>query len=302
MAMTAADRIEEISPTVILVFVMVAAAIFQAVDILIPRIGMGPLYLILVGLVAWRLGPRVSIVATIVAIALSMPSAVHSGGPASPAIMTIRVAIRCGVLAFVFMTMKALRRAYDRERAAARLDGMTGLLNKASFGVEMDRILSAGSKPLVVGSIDLDHFKQVNDDHGHAAGDRAIRAVATAATSIVGKDGHVGRIGGDEFAFVRRVDSVENGRDLAQAIHHAVSQALVAIDLPTTVSMGVVVRHVGDNRDRNALLLRSDGLLYAAKRAGKASVVIADTASDAVASPDVTRVVRLNARRRARIV
>ena len=212
MAMTAADRIEEISPTVILVFVMVAAAIFQAVDILIPRIGMGPLYLILVGLVAWRLGPRVSIVATIVAIALSMPSAVHSGGPASPAIMTIRVAIRCGVLAFVFMTMKALRRAYDRERAAARLDGMTGLLNKASFGVEMDRILSAGSKPLVVGSIDLDHFKQVNDDHGHAAGDRAIRAVATAATSIVGKDGHVGRIGGDEFAFVRRVDSVENGR------------------------------------------------------------------------------------------
>ena len=52
MAMTAADRIEEISPTLILVFVVVAAAIFQAVDIVIPRIGMGPLYLILVGLVA----------------------------------------------------------------------------------------------------------------------------------------------------------------------------------------------------------------------------------------------------------
>jgi diguanylate cyclase (GGDEF)-like protein len=82
-----------------------------------------------------------------------------------------------------------------------RTDPLTGLLNRRGFfeACENNRISAASA---LVGIVDIDRFKQLNDAHGHAMGDRALCALASGLRSLLGQDSIVGRLGGDEFAFV----------------------------------------------------------------------------------------------------
>lgn len=274
--MTVPDRLERTSPRVVLAFAALIAASLQAVDLVAPAIGMGPIYILLIGLIAWRLDHRTTVIAAVAIILLSMRSSINSGLPTTTFIAMLRIGIRCGVFTFVVITMWALRCAYDRERASARLDGMTGLLNKSSFEAAMAEMLSAGTTPILVGVMDLDDFKSINDRHGHAAGDDTIKTAAYAAVRAVGDQGVVGRMGGDEFAFVVHLPAAGSFDAFATALHRDISQALAAMSSPTTISMGCVMAPPNYSGKSDALILRADALLYTAKRTGKASVVVAD--------------------------
>ena len=129
-----------------------------------------------------------------------------------------------------------------------------------------------------VAMFDLDHFKLVNDQHGHAAGDRALVAVAEAATAAVGDQGLVSRLGGEEFAVV-----VHRGADVLEELLARVLERVRAAGLPygTTASIGATLVRPGDTVD--SALLRADGLLYRAKAAGRDRVVL-DPADDVTAS------------------
>ena len=289
--MTMADRLESASTITVTASALLIALNLQIVDIIYPAIGMGPVYVLLLGLVSWRLSRRTAVFATVIAIVLNTRATIQTGIPTTTTITLFRVGLRCAVLAFVVATMWALRRAYDRERASARLDGMTGLLNRSSFEAAMVKMLSSTTMPVMVGVMDLDNFKSINDHHGHAVGDDTIRTASRAAVRGLGSYGFVGRMGGDEFAFIAALPDVGSGEQFAIGFHRTINETLISLPAPTTISMGAVIAPPGHRLNYDALLLRADGLLYAAKRNVKASVVVADVGAPTV-SPSAIRLIR----------
>ena len=154
-------------------------------------------------------------------------------------------------------------RLYQNERSLAARDPLTGLLNHRSFheaiAAELRRCATEQFHSSVV-LIDLDNFKQVNDDDGHAMGDRILRASAGALTDVCRREDLAFRIGGDEFALllprIKETDAV--------AVAERVCAAISEIDPRMGASAGVVCAGPED-RDKDDLIARADRRLYAAK-------------------------------------
>jgi diguanylate cyclase (GGDEF)-like protein len=160
-------------------------------------------------------------------------------------------------------------------RAEAGQDDLTGLANRRALVADLAARLADGTVQAVA-MFDLDHFKRVNDAHGHAEGDRALVAVAQAATAAVGTQGSVSRLGGEEFAVV-----VHPGGEVLDELLARVLELIRAAgaEFGTTASIGATAVRPGDTVD--SVLLRADGLLYRAKAAGRDRVVIDPAPEDA---------------------
>ncbi|MEO7056642.1 MAG: diguanylate cyclase [Caldimonas sp.] len=159
-------------------------------------------------------------------------------------------------------------------RHRAEIDPLTGLPNRALFS---DRIVESmarakrGGKALAVFFIDVDHFKAVNDDHGHAAGDHVLRAVAQRLRGSVRATDTVARLAGDEFTLILEgLESQEEARTLAGKIVAALRPPTLyeGIPIAISVSIGVAFLSAGD-REPADLLRRADVALYDAKRRGR---------------------------------
>ena len=155
-------------------------------------------------------------------------------------------------------------------------DPLTGLGNRRAFdealAVELARARRAGA-PVTLVMIDLDRFKQLNDTHGHAAGDRALVRVAEVLAAHARTEDHACRVGGEEFALVLSGADEHAGREVAERIRRAVA----ARRLPTgrlTVSVGVATSDGWSDPGR--LAATADRRLYAAKRAGRNRTVWTD--------------------------
>jgi two-component system cell cycle response regulator len=163
-----------------------------------------------------------------------------------------------------------LERAHLDLLRLATLDGLTGLLNRRALLELLDREVHRAARyghPLAVISLDIDHFKQVNDRHGHPAGDEVIREVAARIARRVRVVDAVGRLGGEEFLVVCPDTSGENACHLAEDLRRLIAARPMA-GLHVTVSLGVAGFDAGaDTRD--SLLARADARLYAAKHAGR---------------------------------
>ena len=169
----------------------------------------------------------------------------------------------------------------------ASTDGKTGLLNAAAWQDRAARVVeraqrSRGSAALLI--LDLDHFKQVNDRHGHLAGDRVLSSVATALRAEVRDNDLVGRFGGEEFVILlpghdgMRYDraELEAVADRIRRRIDALSVEVVTTDGPLTVhELSVSVggaTYPDDASDLDRLMQVADSALYAAKRAGRNAV------------------------------
>jgi diguanylate cyclase (GGDEF)-like protein len=171
--------------------------------------------------------------------------------------------------------------------SAASTDGKTGLLNAATWNAEAERILrrSGGRRACGVLVLDLDHFKAVNDTHGHVVGDRVLAAVADALRDGVRAHDLVGRLGGEEFvvmplaaAFGTRSVELEVVAERIRARVAALRVEVTTPDGPTvisdlSVSVGGAVSPLAD-AELAALLHTADVALYAAKAAGRNRVRI----------------------------
>lgn len=149
---------------------------------------------------------------------------------------------------------------------AARTDVLTGALNRRGFFDAVHHDLPAGQR-FAVGMADLDRFKDLNDRHGHEAGDRALAAAADLLRACLGPRAVLGRIGGDEFAFVV---PLEDGAP--PNIDHAT--IALGSDGQVGVSLGTVIRH--DDETIDLALARADARLYANKRQPTAPRLSAD--------------------------
>jgi diguanylate cyclase len=176
--------------------------------------------------------------------------------------------------------IQVLQQELDRARKRAMTDTLTGLANREAFYEALDAAMgnaSDESQELCLLLIDIDHFKQINDSHGHLVGDRVIRFVANTVKRLIkGKD-TAARFGGEEFTIVLPDTPCAGANALAENIRKAIADArLVRSDTreplsPITVSIGVSCYRNGENM--NALIDRADQAVYSAKAAGRNRVV-----------------------------
>jgi diguanylate cyclase (GGDEF)-like protein len=170
----------------------------------------------------------------------------------------------------------SLRRVYE----AAILDGLTGIHNRKHLeerlAAELALALRSGD-PLSVIIFDVDHFKKVNDTHGHLAGDAVLKGVASRIARLLRPDDFVARYGGEEMVVVARATDLEAATAMAERLRLAVAAEPIrfeARDIAVTASAGVAsLACCGEQRDRATLLGTADRRLYAAKQAGRNRVV-----------------------------
>ncbi|WP_198670424.1 diguanylate cyclase [Oceanicella sp. SM1341] len=173
---------------------------------------------------------------------------------------------------FIFHPLVRMVRNYAAHLyEMATQDGLTGLPNRRHFMETADRqfqIARRTGQPLAALVLDLDHFKQINDTHGHATGDAVLRHFAEVATRVLRAGDMISRTGGEEFALMlplmNRSGALTVAEKLRQAIAEQPDEALPAI----TVSVGVSISDPAD-RSVEELLRRADKALYDAKAAGR---------------------------------
>lgn len=169
--------------------------------------------------------------------------------------------------------------AYSRMVRMATTDGMTGLTNHRTFKERGDEALARANRsgrPLCVILTDIDHFKSVNDTHGHAVGDEVIKGVASVLATSARDVDIVARYGGEEFAIVLEECDVGAATLIAERIRERVKE--LSFDgsngtFGVTLSLGVA-EHSGT--PLSALIDEADQALYAAKRGGRDQVVRSD--------------------------
>ncbi len=152
-------------------------------------------------------------------------------------------------------------------RFKASYDYLTGLLTRSEFlaRAEQRRVRRSGSRILIVA--DLDHFKELNDALGHAAGDRALLAFGAVCRQAVEGIGIAGRIGGEEFAILVDTAQMDSARKVAARISESYGDGAPVRLGRATVSYGATSVAAGE--DLETAMLRADDALYEAKRAGR---------------------------------
>ncbi|QQM42735.1 GGDEF domain-containing protein [Streptomyces liliifuscus] len=147
----------------------------------------------------------------------------------------------------------------------ARRDPLTGLRTRDGFTRRATALLKDPRAVVVLA--DVDRFKQINDIHGHAAGDALLKATADRLARHVGASGVVGRLGGDEFAAVV-IDDHGTAGDLLAVLHGVLARPVDGQDaaVHTTVSLGWVRAADFPADDLSGLLRRADEAMYAAKQ------------------------------------
>jgi diguanylate cyclase (GGDEF)-like protein len=179
---------------------------------------------------------------------------------------------------FGAMAALAFNSARQREllREQARTDSLTGMLNRRAYFERITEELARGKRtdsPISVVLLDIDHFKPVNDEYGHAEGDRALQAIAQRLQATVRTDETVARYGGEEFALIAAGVGSSAAVELAERARAAVA-AVDVKGVALSASAGVSTWPAdGDTADR--LLEAADRALYAAKHAGRGRTCVA---------------------------
>jgi two-component system cell cycle response regulator len=231
------------------------------------------LYFVLVAMFcAYFLSPRQLVIQTaFIAAAYLLATGVLGGGGESAQrwLSTIWTVIAVG--AFIAVLRRRMDVLIARLSDAARKDPLTGLLNRRgfqeAFDLELERSRRAG-RPCALVLADLDHFKRVNDQLGHPAGDRRLEKMAHLLGIGKRRIDSAARMGGEEFALLLPDTDEHGGYVIAERLRNAVREAFATDPVPVTVSFGVASfpRH-GPTGDQ--LLVAADQALYVAKELGR---------------------------------
>jgi diguanylate cyclase (GGDEF)-like protein len=191
--------------------------------------------------------------------------------------MTIAISLSAVLRAFMARTLFAQFQLERQLREQANTDGLTGLLLRNRF-LELARQALAEAdqqqQPACLLYVDADHFKQLNDDHGHAAGDVALMALATALRGQMRPTDLIGRIGGEEFAMLLPGLNLQQANQRAEQLRLAV-RTVQRPDGPLTVSIGIAACMAGGGNDIDVLLARADQAMRQAKLSGRDRAVCA---------------------------
>ncbi|EIM73950.1 diguanylate cyclase [Nitratireductor aquibiodomus RA22] len=180
-------------------------------------------------------------------------------------------------------THRELAGVYRRLAAAARIDEMTGLLNRSTFIAELNQAGQRGAGGVLL-VIDADDFKGINDTHGHLTGDRALATIADVIRDVFCGGGLAGRIGGEEFGVFLEAATLSKGEALAERLRRGVER----IELHTErnglarLSVSIGIAFVEEATDFSTLMATADEQLYVAKRRGRNQVSVPEMQSATV--------------------
>jgi diguanylate cyclase (GGDEF)-like protein len=166
------------------------------------------------------------------------------------------------------------RDAIETRRKSAFCDHLTGVANRRAFFEAAELELQRNRRtprPTALILIDADHFKQVNDRHGHPGGDAALRQLGLLLSATFRQVDVVARVGGEEFAVLLPSSTLEGAAAVAERLRRLVAAQPVCFDgasIALTVSAGVAASD-GEQIDLDTLMKRADQALYAAKAGGR---------------------------------
>jgi len=254
-------------------------------------------------LASFRLGPLGAALSTVIVAVVGSIGTVLAAraGASTPDQVTVSVFNFQLNLATLFLTALPIGSAMaqrsqlerdltdEKERAdrvaremalLVNVDALTGLATRRAFLEQLDAMAATAQRvkqPLTLAMIDIDHFKPINDQHGHAVGDAMLMAIGAACRTAVRSNDVIGRLGGEEFAMLMPLTDQETAFRIVDRLREAVA----AISIPTsdgtavsvTISIGMAM-FGGQQIDR--LLLDADRALYSAKKTGRNRVVLAE--------------------------
>lgn len=228
------------------------------------------------------LGARLGLGVTVLSMLLILGSQPYMVAPYSrSALFSVFASLAlCGCGAYVFSRraeyfFQRMRAASAQLQVLAFRDPLTGLFNpRAFYEIANQLVLLArrDRQPVSVLFIDLDHFKRINDDHGHDAGDKVLRAVAQTLSSDLRKSDVLGRIGGEEFAICLPCTAEGGARHVAEKLRSRIEALKIPItpgrNLRVTASIGVSERLATDGTVDD-IKMRADHAMYLAKVGGR---------------------------------
>lgn len=247
--------------------------------------------------------PLAALILLHTAVLLTGPiAAARSGGAVDmPAVNSLFGMIHFEALLFIIGTtifvVASMRESSElRHKQAAETDSLTGLPNRRDFLDKGARLLERArhdSGVLAVAAIDLDRFKAVNDNFGHAIGDQALRLFADVARKTLRPNDLVGRLGGEEFAVILPGSDLAAALAMAERLRRAFAEAAAIVDgreLNATFSAGIAGTEGRPELALSDLLQRADTALYNAKRNGRDRVETCDDGRPAKATQRVVRI------------
>ena len=185
------------------------------------------------------------------------------------------------ITSFGFVFMSKERADAANVRLAAQ-DALTGVANRRALMLALERELALAARqrtPLALLMLDIDHFKKVNDQYGHLAGDHVLRHVVGVLAQRQRAQDLLGRYGGEEFMLLLPGTDVAGAQQLAQQLRQAVQAApadWVGQQIAVTVSVGIAAVGAGQSRNWETLLQAADQALYRAKDNGRNRVELAE--------------------------
>jgi diguanylate cyclase (GGDEF)-like protein len=243
--------------------------------LLFPAVGL--LFLVLGGVGGW-----ISVLASFAIFATTLATGAVSLSPMAISTFAITLCVT-SLLFYVFRTqaiqaLDTIEEQNDALNVAARLDPLTGLPNLRAFQEAMEaRLIDARPDPFAVAFADVDYFKAINDQYGHAGGDTALVAVADRLRAALRPQDMVARIGGEEFAMLLPCADLSAALAIAERLRATIQDTkfnIAGTSLSVTISIGVAMSRE-PNGPVGALLRAADTALYAAKGQGRNRVIAA---------------------------
>lgn len=221
--------------------------------------------------VVWMLGSLAAIDAVAALAALAEQFGLLTTHSLYVIICAATVEPTCAAIALFTLLLIAFDFSVDLRRLV-HTDPLTGVLNRLGFEHTLHSVCNRRrhrARPFSIAIADIDYFKQINDRHGHAAGDATLTSFAGHLADGLGRDGHVARIGGEEFALLMPGVGGEDAFNRIDPLRASLST--MSVDehptLAVTASFGVAQRRPGEHVE--TLLERADQALYCSKRAGR---------------------------------
>ncbi|MDA8126321.1 MAG: GGDEF domain-containing protein [Deltaproteobacteria bacterium] len=171
-----------------------------------------------------------------------------------------------------------LANAFGKIHALATRDELTGLINRRRMNELIEKELQQSQRfhsPFCIAIVDLDHFKRINDEHGHGAGDEALRQFARKGSQMLRAADSLARWGGEEFLILMSHSRLSLAQEGVERIRQALEQMVVLAEVAAvrlTLSAGIVEHRPGESSE--TMIERADAALYSAKTQGRNRVVV----------------------------
>ena len=193
----------------------------------------------------------------------------------------INLAISLAVtMIVIFLTYLSLGRYQSKIEEMASTDKLTGLLNRHAFGILIDKLVAAYRRtpqPITVLLVDIDHFKNINDQYGHRVGDLVLSGVARLLRENLREADFAVRWGGEEFLLILRGCTTAEGMVVAEKIRSAIAeQQFYDADPALRVTISAGISKFDDSEGIDQTVNRADVALYAAKERGRNQVCLAE--------------------------